>query len=161
MDFGDRLKELIEDEGLSPSMLADEIGVNRSGISHIINGRNKPGYDFMHKLRECFPDWNYDWLFFGEGKKNKVEHHKKRSRETTYKEPTRESYKKEETQANFQKKHIQYQEKQIGLFDDENDIDDRTVNNNRRNNIVEVQKKVVKTILIYNDGTFEIFSNKN
>ena len=43
----DRLHKIMEAEGLSPAKFADEIGVQRSSISHIISGRNKPSYDFI------------------------------------------------------------------------------------------------------------------
>jgi transcriptional regulator with XRE-family HTH domain len=54
--------------GYSATRLADEINVQRSGISHILSGRNQPSYDFMIKLLERFPDINTDWLMLGKGR---------------------------------------------------------------------------------------------
>jgi len=45
-----RLQQFLELEQLTPSRLADILGVQRSGLSHILSGRNKPGYEFIHKL---------------------------------------------------------------------------------------------------------------
>ena len=42
--------------------------VQRSGLSHILSGRNKPGYDFISKFLNCFPTINADWLLTGRGK---------------------------------------------------------------------------------------------
>ena len=47
----DRLLLFMNRENISATMLADEIGVQRSSISHIISGRNNPSYDFIHKMK--------------------------------------------------------------------------------------------------------------
>lgn len=52
---------------LSPSQFADEIGVQRSGVSHILSGRNKPSLDFILKILTRFPEVDADWLLFGKG----------------------------------------------------------------------------------------------
>ena len=59
--------KIITSEGLTPSLLADEIGVQRSGISHILSGRNYPSFDFMQKLLTRFPKLNAEWFILGEG----------------------------------------------------------------------------------------------
>jgi transcriptional regulator with XRE-family HTH domain len=63
----DRLLKLIESEGLTPSKLADELGVQRSNISHILSDRNKPSYDFIVKILNRFTGINADWLITGKG----------------------------------------------------------------------------------------------
>ncbi len=63
----DRLLKLITSEGLTPSVLADEMGVQRSGISHILSGRNYPSFDFLQKLLTRFPKLNAEWLILGQG----------------------------------------------------------------------------------------------
>ena len=62
-----RLKNWMESEGLKPSVLADNIGVNRATISHILSGRNKPSIDFLEKLLSAFPYINTNWLISGIG----------------------------------------------------------------------------------------------
>ena len=63
----DRLSKFITSEGLSPSMLADKLGIQRSGISHITSGRNYPSFDFIQKLLVHFPKLNAEWLILGQG----------------------------------------------------------------------------------------------
>ena len=63
----ERLEAILKHEKISPSRLADIIGVQRSGISHIMSGRNKPGLDFLSKLLDHFPHINGDWLITGQG----------------------------------------------------------------------------------------------
>ena len=62
-----RLKKWMESEGLKSSQLADNIGVNRATISHILSGRNKPSIDFFEKLLRTYPILNSNWLITGIG----------------------------------------------------------------------------------------------
>lgn len=59
--------KIITSEGLSSSLLADEIGVHRTGISHLLSGRNEPSFDFLQKLLTRFPKLNAEWLIIGQG----------------------------------------------------------------------------------------------
>ncbi len=63
----ERLVQLLDLEHLSPSKFADIIGVQRSSISHVLSGRNKPSFDFLQKTLKAFPGLNADWLIQGEG----------------------------------------------------------------------------------------------
>jgi len=63
----ERLIQLLDLEQLSPSKFADIIGVQRSSISHVISGRNKPSFDFLQKTLKAFPGLNASWLMLGEG----------------------------------------------------------------------------------------------
>ena len=63
----ERLLQLLDLEQLSPSKFADIIGVQRSSVSHVISGRNKPSYDFLQKTLSAFPGLNASWLIMGEG----------------------------------------------------------------------------------------------
>jgi transcriptional regulator with XRE-family HTH domain len=62
-----RLSKLIRIKGLTASGFADELGVQRSGISHILNGRNKPSLDLLEKILRHFPEISPDWLILGKG----------------------------------------------------------------------------------------------
>ncbi len=63
----ERLIQLLDLEQLSPSKFADIIGVQRSSISHVLSGRNKPSFDFLQKTLKAFPGLNASWLMTGEG----------------------------------------------------------------------------------------------
>ncbi len=62
-----RINNWIKKEGLKSSELADTIGVNRSTISHVLSGRNKPSIDFLQKLLFSYPNINANWLITGDG----------------------------------------------------------------------------------------------
>ena len=63
----DRLLKFINTEGLTPSLLATELGVHNTGIRHILVGRNQGSYDFIKKMLERFPKINAEWLILGKG----------------------------------------------------------------------------------------------
>jgi len=63
----ERIQAIINKEGITPSRFADIIGVQRSGISHILSGRNKPSLDFLNKVLIHYPHISGDWLITGNG----------------------------------------------------------------------------------------------
>lgn len=65
--MNNRIKQFMDYRGLSSSELADLIGVQRSNITHVLHGRNKPGFQFITKMLEAFPEMNAKWLLTGEG----------------------------------------------------------------------------------------------
>ena len=66
-DFIKRLEILMEHFGMNASSFADKIGVQRSSISHLLSGRNKPSLDFVMKILDIFPDINLYWILNGKG----------------------------------------------------------------------------------------------
>jgi transcriptional regulator with XRE-family HTH domain len=63
----ERLLEFLRSENKSSAQLAEEIGVQPSGISHILSGRNNPSLDFVLKMLEKYRFLSTDWLLFGRG----------------------------------------------------------------------------------------------
>lgn len=67
LEFTSRLKKVMDFHNISASMFADKIGVQRSSISHILSGRNKPSLDFILKVTSEFKDVDIQWLLNGKG----------------------------------------------------------------------------------------------
>lgn len=65
--FTKRLQKVIDFYGESASSFAEKIGVQRSSISHILSGRNKPSLDFVLKVLSSFPEVELYWLMNGKG----------------------------------------------------------------------------------------------
>ncbi len=63
-----RLQQFLDAENISQAQLADTLGVARAGISHILSGRNKPGFDFLEAMAVHFPQVSLDWLLTGRGR---------------------------------------------------------------------------------------------
>lgn len=68
-----RLKQFIAAENITQAQLADNLNVVRASVSHILAGRNKPGYDFICNLMTNYPNLNIEWLMFGKGKMYKAQ----------------------------------------------------------------------------------------
>ena len=63
-----RLKQFLAAENISQAQFADRIKIGKANVSHVLAGRNKPGYDFISAIMAGFPQLNINWLFFGTGK---------------------------------------------------------------------------------------------
>jgi transcriptional regulator with XRE-family HTH domain len=66
-DFVKRLEIILDYYGLNASSFADKIGVQRSSMSHLLSGRNKPSLDFVLKILDVFPDVDLYWILNGKG----------------------------------------------------------------------------------------------
>ncbi|RDY61649.1 XRE family transcriptional regulator [Flagellimonas nanhaiensis] len=119
----------MEHYGLTISSFADKIGVQRSSISHLLSGRNKPSLDFVMKLTNTYPEIDLYWLLHGKG-----EFPSTAPKDTS---PTLEFYEDLSTPKNENKKAP---EKKI---------------------LEPLDKKVLRVMIFYTDGTFESFSEKN
>ena len=63
----DRIQKYMDQNGISAGELSQLLEVQRSNISHILNGRNKPSAAFIEKMLIVFPKLNARWLLTGEG----------------------------------------------------------------------------------------------
>jgi transcriptional regulator with XRE-family HTH domain len=63
----ERIRKFMDYKKISPSELADAIGVQRSNITHVLNGRNKPSFQFIEKMLQIYPELNAKWLLLGTG----------------------------------------------------------------------------------------------
>ena len=132
--FTNRLQKLLEYYDLSASGFATAIGVQRSSISHVISGRNKPSLDFVMKLLHHFNEVSIEWLIDGKGSFPKSE--------TT---PTPIQKPKDKTPQN------QTPEKEIETVTPPT-ISELTSKKND-------DKEIAKIIVLYSDGSFEAFQN--
>lgn len=147
----DRLLQLLEKEKISSAEFADRIGVQRSNVSHILNGRNNPGFSFIQKVLETFPKVNPRWLIMGEGsiETSSLSSPKSMERnlfsvlETGITEPVSKPEVKVEV---HNKNSTENTEKQT--------LKQPEI-------IVSSSKKIVRVLFFYDDNTFEDFSPKD
>lgn len=71
-DFIKRLEKILDYYSLTASSFADKIGVQRSSMSHLLSGRNKPSLDFILKILEIFPEVDLYWILNGKGNFPKI-----------------------------------------------------------------------------------------
>ena len=67
LEFAERLKKVMDHYQLSAASFADTINVQRSSISHLLSGRNKPSLDFVLKVLDKYKDVELYWLLNGKG----------------------------------------------------------------------------------------------
>ena len=63
-----RLKQFLAVENITQAQFASTIGIGKANISHVLAGRNKPGYDFIRAIMTGYPHLNINWLLLGTGK---------------------------------------------------------------------------------------------
>lgn len=66
--ISERIEAVIKSHNLTSASFADQIGVQRSSISHVLSGRNKPSMTFIQKILENFPRVDANWLITGDTK---------------------------------------------------------------------------------------------
>ena len=136
MELKNRILEIIENSGLTPSEFADKIEVQRSAISHITSGRNNPSLDFLIKIKNAFPEIDTDWLIFGIEK------------EEIYEEISDE---KENTE-NSATSHPTL----FDLFETDENVEE-TQSEEENSRKISKDKKMVRALLFFSDGSFEEF----
>jgi len=70
LEITKRIEKIIQTKELSASGFAEKIGVQRSSISHIMSGRNKPSLEFLIKITEVFPEISLSGLVYGDNSTN-------------------------------------------------------------------------------------------
>ena len=66
-DFAKRLQKILDYYGVSATAFSEEISFNRSTISHLLSGRNKPSLEFVMKVLQKYPEIELYWLLNGKG----------------------------------------------------------------------------------------------
>ncbi len=66
MDLNTKIQQILIDKNISSSQFADAIGVTRSGISHILSGRNRPSLDLVQKIIVQYPELGTAWILDSE-----------------------------------------------------------------------------------------------
>jgi len=154
----DRIKKIMEKEGLNSALFADKIGVSRGTITHVLSGRNKPSLEVVQKILDTFPAVNAEWLLVG---KNPMYSHDK-----VFLHPQQESIsfdeenqtlkpQKNETNVYKESKVSEYPQKTIDKVHVEVP---QHVKLKEITDIISSNRKIDKIIIFYDDKTFMSFS---
>ncbi len=150
MDIKERIEILLHFKNLSPSQFAEQIGVQRSSISHILSGRNKPSLDFIKKIVEHYPEISYDWLIDGSGTLNK----KKSASNVDEEDPVDYKSKQEDesdlfSTVNASSSSIRSQNDTI--------VNNSTVNKSELPHLEGDDKAIEQITIFYVDGSFKTY----
>lgn len=66
-NFSKRLQKILDFYGVTATSFSEKIAFNRSTISHLLSGRNKPSLEFVMKVLQTYPEVDLYWLLNGTG----------------------------------------------------------------------------------------------
>lgn len=136
-----RLQQFLTVENISQSQLADTLGVARASISHILAGRNKPGFDFIESMARHYPTINLEWLITGKGR--------------MYRDSSPISQNINDIPSQKVEGTISEEQSEATLFpySDEDDIPINSLDKIPKTIVNE--RHIAKIIVFYDDGTFQ------
>ncbi|QOG00915.1 helix-turn-helix transcriptional regulator [Flavobacterium sp. MDT1-60] len=151
-DFVKRLEIILDYYNLNASSFADKIGVQRSSMSHLLSGRNKPSLDFVMKILEVFPDVDLYWILNGKGNFPKTEDESLNSKQDIASEIVKPLA------------PISSNENFIGgnLFSEINyKEDEKSETRNsveaKNSNLISTEGEIEKIVFFYKNGTFKVY----
>ena len=131
-EFGVRLQKILDYYGISATELSNQISVNRSTISHLLSGRNKPSLDFIMKVLQKYPEVELYWLLNGKG---------------TFPIEINENHENSKNQEKQFKKKDLTKKKKKPTFDPAALIDKHN------------EEEIERIIIFFKDGSFKSFKN--
>lgn len=141
-----RLKQFLAAENISQAQFADRIKIGKANVSHVLAGRNKPGYDFISAIMAGFPQLNINWLFFGAGKMYNSTPSVPNSADFDSQDSIFPDYQPDHLFANYDEMPAESANIQT------------TIASERLDDAIKApvkQRSVAKIILMYDDGTFQ------
>jgi DNA-binding XRE family transcriptional regulator len=143
MNLNDKIKQILLDKNLTPSYFADEVGIQRSSMSHILAGRNKPSLDIVQKIIKRFPDLGMEWIM------------------DDYVKPAPSP----EVPIALQIEHILNTEKTAPPVSEEKTSQQKgppaSSENPRQLPVKSEEKTIERVMFFYSDGTFKAYKSEN
>jgi transcriptional regulator with XRE-family HTH domain len=148
-----KIQEICTYYNETSSSFADKLGIQRSNISHLLSGRNKPSLDFVLNLVSCYPEVDLYWLLFDLGTfpKQKIAPQKLENTPTSF---------SKEFQIPTEKKENKIEENTAGnSVKQASDLDEKNLEMWKKIGSVSDKKIMEKVLFFYTDGTFDSFEN--
>jgi transcriptional regulator with XRE-family HTH domain len=162
----DRLLKFLNREQLSSARFAEIIGVQPSSISHILSGRNKPGFDFIQKILSGYPSLNAEWLILGKGNMFKQEGRQG----NLFEENTQEPFTDLDERAVPAEDHQHFpgtgQDDEDATAHSDTNVTRQSPRQDYKSNIptesggtnVNISKSIEKIVILYSDKSFSEYS---
>jgi DNA-binding XRE family transcriptional regulator len=176
----DRIKKIMEYYELSPASFAEQIGINRSNLTHLFSGRNQPSLELAKKILHYFPNVKTEWLIMGVGEMflnneekelaKKVMNEKKRQNDNNAPNLfTVAPFQTISVPISNPEKAVQSKdEPHLTISDSKYDIEKpepepifvQPVLEKKPAPLPHVPNEISKIVLFYSDGTFEMFRGR-
>jgi len=155
VNIDDLIKKLViilDYYNLSASAFADKVGVQRSSLSHLLSGRNKPSLDLILKIVSEFPEVDLYWIVNGKGNFPKSENQNVEIRPT----PISQNLKEElniENQPNLFSTEPSVEKNRVDEISEEKFSNTRILEN------VHSNQDIDRIVIFFKDGTFKSYRN--
>ena len=151
-DFTYKLQTILDYYSLTASAFADKIGVQRSSLSHLLSGRNKPSLEFVLKISDVFPEVDLYWLLLDKGEFPKEGDSDNTKTEILNKPNT----------STIDTNLFDQTEVQEESFSKENKTEAEISKSIEyiNSNVNQIDVAVEKIVVFYNDGTFKQYIQK-
>ncbi|RXR18914.1 XRE family transcriptional regulator [Flavobacterium amnicola] len=151
-DFIKRLEIILEYYNLSASSFADKVGVQRSSLSHLLSGRNKPSLDLIMKIVSEFPEVDLYWIVNGKGNFPKSENQNLEIQSTPISQNVQQEIKIDNqpdlfsTEPSVEKNRV-------------NEISEEKFSNTRILDNIHSDQDIDRIVIFFKDGTFKNYKN--
>jgi transcriptional regulator with XRE-family HTH domain len=145
----DRIKQIMENEHLTPARFADKLQINRAIISHILNGRNNPSLDVVTRILDDMPHINPEWLLKGTGNmyKENVVADKLSDEPDLFRQPVVKTGREPDNAEKPREMDVKLPASFAQFAE-----------NKSTDSVKAVDKKITQIIIYYSDHTFETFT---
>ncbi|WP_291145540.1 helix-turn-helix domain-containing protein [Flavobacterium sp. UBA7680] len=145
-DFVKRLEIILDYYGLNASSFADKIGVQRSSMSHLLSGRNKPSLDFVMKILDVFPEVDLYWILVGKGNFPKSENETVSNFQNTNSDSPSSSTENYSGEDLF-----------TPIINEENKSPIKNLIETKKSNLSFEEDEIEKIVIFYKNGTFKAY----
>ena len=152
-DFIKRLEIILDYYNLSASSFADKVGVQRSSLSHLLSGRNKPSLDLIMKIVSEFPEVDLYWIINGKGNFPKSENQNLETRTTPISQNISQESKMENQPDLFSTEPI-VEKNRV------NEISEEKFSNTRILEGLHSNQEIDRIVIFFKDGSFKSYSPK-
>ncbi len=142
----EQIQYLLDKYQLSATEFADKLGVQRSTISHLLSGRNKPSLDLLLKIINNFPGISEAWLLTGNGNPFRIAH-------SSFNDEIKTS-----DESNTTVNRIESKDESTFVNTENESLQKETHVSQKETNDTFVNNYDIEQILVfYKDGTFKYF----
>ena len=154
----ERLEELMQLLNLTPTQFANEIGIQRTTLQHILSGRNEASLKIIMAIHSKYPDVELEWLLNGKGYAIPVMQQNDSLNQDYPLFPGMEST-VFPTQGKENSEFLNVKEEKIPSSTRKR-TNNKGVNTDTGNSLENNQKRIKEVVIFFEDGTYQKFSTE-
>ena len=147
-----RINLILQAKNITARQFAEEIGIQPSGMSHILGGRNNPSLDFVAKVLRRYPEIDANWLIMGRGQMLATAAQPLHSAEVPA--PSTDLFADLSAEHNEPQAPLEAPRQDVS-YDIENEPAAEQPYSSLAEDPCSPTRRIVRLLFVYNDGTFE------